>query len=92
MALIQSFHDGGIAIQRCCDPEIDPFENPGQQWRALRNILHRLLTPAMSKSYSPIQEFEAKQFTVDLLDRPEDFYMHNRRYAASVIMNISYGH
>lgn len=46
----------------------------------------------MSKSYSPIQEFEAKQFTVDLLDRPEDFYMHNRRYAASVIMNVTYGH
>jgi len=46
----------------------------------------------MSKSYSPIQEFEAKQFTVDLLDRPQDFYMHNRRYAASVIMNVTYGH
>jgi hypothetical protein len=46
----------------------------------------------MSKSYSPIQEYEAKQFTVDLLDNPEDFYMHNRRYAASVIMQVTYGH
>jgi hypothetical protein len=52
----------------------------------------QLLTPVMSKSYSPIQEFEAKQLSVDLLDRPEDFYMHNRRYSASVIMQVVYGH
>jgi cytochrome P450 len=68
------------------------FMQYGREWRALRNILHRLLTPAMSRSYSPIQEYEAKQFTVDLLDRPNDFYMHNRRYAASVIMQVTYGH
>ena len=68
------------------------FMQYGREWRALRNILHRLLTPAMSKSYSPIQVYEAKQFTNDLLDRPQDFYMHNRRYAASVIMWITYGH
>src|SRR5271154_6252824 len=46
----------------------------------------------MSKSYSPIQIYEGKQFTVDVLDRPKDFYMHNRRYAASVIMQVTYGH
>lgn len=46
----------------------------------------------MSKSYSPIQTFEGKQLSVDLLERPEDFYMHNRRYSASVIMQVVYGH
>ena len=45
----------------------------------------------MSKSYTPTQTFEAKQLSVDLLDSPEDFYMHNRRYSASVIMQIIYG-
>jgi hypothetical protein len=45
----------------------------------------------MSKSYSPAQVFEAKQLSVDLLDRPEEFYMHNRRYSASVIMQVVYG-
>jgi len=85
----------------------------GKDWRAIRNIIHRviprkpglqdelntenwadrqLLTPQMSRSYSPIQEFEGKQLSVDLLDRPEDFYMHNRRYSASVIMQVVYGH
>lgn len=45
----------------------------------------------MSKSYTPTQTLEAKQLSVDLLDSPEDFYMHNRRYSASVIMQIIYG-
>ena len=64
----------------------------GKDWRSIRNIIHRLLTPAMSKSYSPIQTFEAKQLSVDLLDSPEDFYMHNRRYSSSTIMQVVYGH
>ena len=46
----------------------------------------------MSRSYSLIQEYEGKQLTVDLLDKPEDFYMRNRRYSASVIMQVVYGH
>jgi hypothetical protein len=45
----------------------------------------------MSKSYTPIQTFEAKQLSVDLLNSPEDFYLHNRRYSSSVIMQITYG-
>lgn len=49
------------------------------------------LTPQMSKSYAPIQTFEAKRLSIDLLDNPEDFYMHNRRYSASVIMTVVYG-
>lgn len=45
----------------------------------------------MSKSYIPIQHYEAKQLSVNLLDNPTDFYMHNRRYSASVIMQVTYG-
>jgi hypothetical protein len=54
-------------------------------------LLIQTLTPQMSKSYSPIQTYEAKRLSIDLLERPEDFYMHNRRYSASVIMNVVYG-
>ena len=63
----------------------------GKEWRAMRTIIHQLFTPQMSRSYAPIQFYEAKQLSVDLLDRPKDFYMHHRRYAASVIMQIIYG-
>ena len=45
----------------------------------------------MAKSYAPIQTFEAQQLSVNLLDDPENFYMHNRRYSASTILNITYG-
>ena len=45
----------------------------------------------MAKSYAPIQLYEAKQTSVNLLDTPEDFYMHNRRYSSSTILNITYG-
>ena len=52
----------------------------------------QLFTPQKAKSYTPVQTFEAKQLTSDLLDSPEEFYIHNRRYSASVIMQIIYGH
>jgi hypothetical protein len=45
----------------------------------------------MAKSYALIQTFEAKQTSVNLLDDPENFYMHNRRYSSSTILNITYG-
>jgi hypothetical protein len=53
--------------------------------------MRQLFTPKMSKSYSPVQHWEAKQLSVNLLDDPDNFYMHNRRYSASVIMQVTYG-
>ncbi|KAF2183899.1 cytochrome P450 [Zopfia rhizophila CBS 207.26] len=62
-----------------------------KRWRTVRTIIHRLLTPAAAKSYAPIQEFEAKQLSVDLLDTPDEFFKHNRRYSASLILQVTYG-
>jgi cytochrome P450 len=78
------------------------FMPKGKQWRTLRAIIHRvfipftslltkLLTPQMAAKYAPIQSFEAKQLSVNLLDDPDNFYMHNRRYATSVILQFVYG-
>jgi cytochrome P450 len=47
------------------------FMQYGEQWRTLRSIVHRLLTPKMTRSYAPAQVYEAKQLSVDLLDHPE---------------------
>ncbi|RAO73303.1 uncharacterized protein BHQ10_009315 [Talaromyces amestolkiae] len=63
----------------------------GKDWRKSRTIFHKVLTEKMAEDYSVIQKFEAKQLSVDLLDNPKDFYMHNRRYTASVIFQITYG-
>lgn len=54
-------------------------------------ITLQVLTVKQAEDYAVIQHFEAKQLSVDLLDKPRDFYMHNRRYAASVIMQVTYG-
>ncbi|OQV09309.1 hypothetical protein CLAIMM_13443 [Cladophialophora immunda] len=64
----------------------------GPQWRQLRKYSHALLNAASAIKYQPIQDFESKQLMTELLDTPENFYMHNRRYSASVIVKLTYGY
>ncbi|KAI1608317.1 cytochrome P450 [Exophiala viscosa] len=63
----------------------------GASWRQLRKYSHALLNATAAIKYQPIQDFESKQLMKELLDDPENFYMHNRRYSASVIMKLTYG-
>jgi len=64
----------------------------GPEWRTLRKASHALLNSATAVKYEPVQDFESKQMMNDFLDTPERFYQHNRRYSASVIMLVTYGH
>lgn len=64
------------------------------EWRKLRAVVHKLLTPKMSNTFLPSQEFESKQLMFDLLtDNNDDaaFYNHVRRYTTSVVMTSTYG-
>ncbi|PSK58738.1 3-hydroxyphenylacetate 6-hydroxylase [Elsinoe australis] len=64
------------------------------EWRKLRAIVHKLLTPKMSETFKPSQEFEAKQLLFDLLTDNTDHskgYQHVRRYTTSVVMTSTYG-
>lgn len=66
------------------------------EWRKLRTIVHKLLTPKASALFKPSQELEAKQLVYDihedqLRNDQESFYMHCRRYSTSVIMTSTYG-
>ena len=64
------------------------------EWRKLRAIVHRLLTPKASESFRPSQQFEAQQLLYDILTDNADqssFYMHVRRYTTSVVMTSTYG-
>ncbi|KAL2867474.1 cytochrome P450 [Aspergillus lucknowensis] len=66
----------------------------GAEWRRLRSVSHRLLTPRMSDTFQPSQDFEAKQLLYDLLTDNscnKEFYMHIRRYTVSVLMTSIYG-
>lgn len=64
----------------------------GSQWRTLRKSSHALLNSTMAVNYQPVQDYESKQLMSELLDSPDQFYQHNRRYSASVIMLVTYGY
>ncbi|EXJ76278.1 uncharacterized protein A1O5_00786 [Cladophialophora psammophila CBS 110553] len=69
------------------------FMNYGERWRSVRRVSHACLNLTASNSYRPVQDFESKQVLHDYLNNkdPGKFYDDNRRYAASLIMTITYG-
>jgi cytochrome P450 len=64
----------------------------GPRWRSIRKSSHALLNSTTAIKYQPVQDYESKQLMCELLDAPERFYEHNRRFSASVIMLVTYGH
>lgn len=65
-----------------------PYDN---FWRRWRRLLHSGFMQRQSETYRPIQSLESKVLMHDLLHTPEDFRRHLERYAASVIVSITYG-
>lgn len=66
----------------------------GPLWRKLRAKVHQVLTPKMSNTFRPVQEFEAKQAVYDILTNNRNnelFREHIRRYVSSVMMTFIYG-
>lgn len=66
----------------------------GPLWRRLRRKVHQVLTPRMSNTFRPMQEFESKQALYDILTNNRDgelFREHIRRYVSSVMMTFIYG-
>lgn len=64
------------------------------RWRKLRTIVHKQLTPTMSNAFRPSQELEGKQLLNDIMcdnNNQINFYVHIRRYTASVMMTSTYG-
>jgi cytochrome P450 len=64
----------------------------GPNYRTVRKISHALLNITKTTEYQPMQNLESKQLLFDLLHDPDRFYDHNRRYSASVILSVTYGH
>jgi len=63
----------------------------GNEWRKLRQIMHKMLMPKAAQSYKPIELLEAQQLSIDLMDDPDHFLMHHRRFTCSTMFNITYG-
>jgi hypothetical protein len=68
------------------------FMQDGSEWRKIREASHTLLNATTAIKYQPVQDLESKQLLDDFLNTSENFYEHNRRYSASVIMRLTYGY
>jgi len=63
----------------------------GDRWKRFRRVLHSQLDNKAATSYQPIQERASRELILDILERPKDFTEALTRYAASVIIKITYG-
>ena len=70
----------------------------GGMWRRLRGLSHKLLTPNMSNTFKPSQEWEGKMLLEEVLGKcaeskegNKESYMAVRRYTTSVMMTSTYG-
>lgn len=60
-------------------------------WKRWRKLLHSGFMMKQSHTYRPIQSLESKVLMHDLLHTPAAFRKHLERYAASVIITVTYG-
>lgn len=63
----------------------------GPKWRAARKLLHSVLSKASMHFFAPYQDLESKQFLLDFLHKPEDWYVAAKAYSNSVVMSITFG-
>ncbi|KAF9221215.1 cytochrome P450 [Gyrodon lividus] len=63
----------------------------GDRFRRLRRAIHTHFQPKAVESYRGVQFDSARNVIVDILNDPKNHQAHVRRYAASVILRVTYG-
>ncbi|KAF8838138.1 cytochrome P450 [Paxillus ammoniavirescens] len=63
----------------------------GERFRRLRKAIHPYLQPKAAETYSEIQRHAARDVILDILNDPNHHIKHAQRYAASVILRLTYG-
>ncbi|KAI1195959.1 putative cytochrome P450 [Nemania serpens] len=64
----------------------------GHTWRQIRRIMHDLLNIHAARSFEPYQILESQQMVFDILNEPDSFAQHIRRYANSVTTTTTFGY
>jgi len=57
----------------------------------IRKMIHNILNINAARSYVPYQDLENKQMLVGLLDAPNNFVDHLRRYTNSLTTQMVFG-
>ncbi|KAK4233987.1 cytochrome P450 [Achaetomium macrosporum] len=60
-------------------------------WRRWRKLLHSGFMQRQSERYRPVQSLESKVLLHELLTDPKNYRTHLERYAASVVVTVTYG-
>ncbi|KAF2852521.1 cytochrome P450 [Plenodomus tracheiphilus IPT5] len=63
----------------------------GSQWRMLRKIIHNSLNIKAAKAYIPYQDLENKAMLIGLLETPDKWADHIRRYSNSLTTQMIFG-
>ncbi|TCD65258.1 hypothetical protein EIP91_002922 [Steccherinum ochraceum] len=63
----------------------------GPRLATYRKALHTSLQPSAAAQYEPVQYDNAKHYILDILREPDHHLAHARKYAASVILTLTYG-
>ncbi|KAH8778616.1 cytochrome P450 [Diaporthe sp. PMI_573] len=63
----------------------------GETWRMIRKIMHAVLHINASKGYVPYQDLESKQMLNGILDEPDLFADHIRRFTNSLTTQMVFG-
>ncbi|KAI5866017.1 cytochrome P450 [Durotheca rogersii] len=65
--------------------------SPNGTWKGVRKLLHLILNVIAARSYVPYQDLENKAMLMGLLESPNDFINHLRRYSASLTTQMTFG-
>ncbi|KAJ3785736.1 cytochrome P450 [Lentinula aff. detonsa] len=63
----------------------------GKEWREHRKLANIALSAVSVQKYRAIQEELSALLNRDILEKPDDFFMHVRLAAARVVMSVTYG-
>ncbi|KIJ14417.1 hypothetical protein PAXINDRAFT_135014 [Paxillus involutus ATCC 200175] len=63
----------------------------GERFRRLRKAMHAHLQPKAAVEYQDMQSDAGKEVILDILNDPKNHVRHVQRYAASVILRVTYG-
>ncbi|KAH8113419.1 cytochrome P450 [Phellopilus nigrolimitatus] len=63
----------------------------GERFRKLRKALQSQMHVKVVEAYEPIQARAAKNVILDIINKPDLHLNHSKRYAASVVMSLTYG-
>jgi cytochrome P450 len=61
------------------------------KWRMIRKMMHQLLNVQAAQSYVPYQVLENKQMLYGMLQQPNHFLEHIRRYSNSLTTSMTFG-